>query len=167
MQNESFRPVFIVELKPECVLVNSYASRSTAPFSSKLLHIWKQQMKYFTFWFNSVWRGGKDCSHVETCWGQTDSALDRRNQRGDDAQHHVCWKNQTQHISTNASYQLSGHWVQHELLWIPKYSRVKKLKLGWNWLINRTLIPNTAADLQQNVWKRKESRCCNGPDLTL
>jgi len=25
------------------------------------------------------------------------------------------------------------------------------------------MIPNTAADLQQNVWKREESRCCNGP----
>ena len=39
----------------------------------------------------------------------------------------------------------------------------RQLKLGWNWVINRTMIPNTAADLQENVWKRKESRCCNDP----
>jgi len=38
------------------------------------------------------------------------------------------------------------HWVHHELLCIPKSSRVKY-----------------EANLQQNVRKRKESRCCNGP----
>ena len=27
----------------------------------------------------------------------------------------------------------------------------------WNWVINRSMIPNAAADLRQNVWKRKES----------
>jgi len=40
---------------------------------------------------------------------------------------------------------------------------VWQLKLGWNWVINRTMIPNTATHLQQKVWKRKESVCCNGP----
>lgn len=28
---------------------------------------------------------------------------------------------------------------------------------------NRAMISNTAANLEQNIWKRKESRFCNGP----
>ena len=52
--------------------------------------------------------------------------------------------------------------------WIQTYSRVKceaicltakaLLKLS-----NRTMIPNTAANPQQNSWERKEARCCNKP----
>ena len=43
------------------------------------------------------------------------------------------------------------------------WGHLSEIKLGWNWVISRTMIPNTAANLQQNVWKRKESRCCSCP----
>jgi len=57
--------------------------------------------------------------------------------------------------------------------WTPLYTKVlrspsnvkpsvRQLKLGsCNWtIITRR---STAANLQENGWKRKESRCCNGP----
>lgn len=34
---------------------------------------------------------------------------------------------------------------------------VWQLKIGPNWVINRSVIPNTAANLQQNGWKKKKS----------
>ncbi len=57
-----------------------------------------------------------------------------------------------------------SHWVNHELLCIPEHARVKcdairpTAKIG---SCNRTMIPSTPANLQQNGWKIRESRCCN------
>ena len=98
-------------------------------------------------------------------------------------------ENQTQHIGTNGSSVKHGGgglmiWA-HSAATGPRHlaviestanyslyqsifeSNVKppiqQLKLDWNWVNNRTVILNAAANLQQNVWKRQESRCSRGP----
>ena len=66
-----------------------------------------------------------------------------------------------------------GHLAVTELTgWTPLYTKAL-LSQMWGHLshslslaeigsCNKTMIPNTAANQQQNGWKRKESVCCNG-----
>lgn len=98
-------------------------------------------------------------------------------------------ENQTQNISTNASYQLSttavtqgddlglfcsyrtsapcNHRVDHEPLCILKCSGVKfeamclAAKAGPNWVTKRTMTSSTAANRQQNDRKRKKKKQTN------
>lgn len=57
-------------------------------------------------------------------------------------------------FSTHKSWVPGSHWVDHELFWTPKYCRVKYEVISVTG-IKSTMMPNTAANLQQNVYKRK------------
>lgn len=68
-------------------------------------------------------------------------------------------------FSSHRTWTPCSHWVSHELLCIPKYSRVKyeAITLTAKALPKMAHVTAQWPQAQQNDWKRKESMCWNGP----
>lgn len=72
-------------------------------------------------------------------------------------------------LACSAVTRPSSHSVDHELLCMQRYSRVKHEAICTTPIGScyRTMIPNAAANLQFDGRKRKGSRCCNKPNSRL